>query len=299
MAALPNFTGAFASTKVAEMVGAGIIDLAAFPRFLEPQPVLFGAMLAATGWVAFCTIKGLPIRASHSRIGGLVGASFAARGLEVAVGGGLVTILLALLLSPLLGFSLAYGILVVVYWLGHGLGYRHGQRMFGALQLLSSGLMSFPRGQNDAPKATAISLFAGSFLTDPEAGAVLVDPAKIYIPFWAMATCGLAIALGTAIGGWRGISTLGTELTHLTPVEGFSTETSGGGVLQLAAYLGNPVSTTHAITGGILGAGSVKSFKRLRWGLGAKIAYAWVFTLPVTMALAWLLSLGVQVVGIR
>jgi PiT family inorganic phosphate transporter len=302
MAAALNFAGAFASTKVAKTVGTGIIDPAAFPQPLDLQPVLFAAMLAAAGWVAFCTFKGLPISASHSLIGGLVGAAVAAAGLEVVVASGFLTIMAALLLSPLLGFVLAYLLLIVAYWLGHGLSYRRGQKVFGVLQLLSSALMAFQHGQNDAQKVMgviAISLFAGGFLANPETGAVLVDPAEMYIPVWVIAACGAVIALGTAIGGWRVISTLGSKLTHLTPVEGFSAETSAGAVLQIAAYFGIPVSTTHTITGGVLGAGCVKSAKRVRWGLGAKIVYAWVFTLPVTMALAWLLSLGVRAVGIR
>lgn len=301
-AAVLNFAGAFISTKVAKMVGTGILDLGQFPKPIELQPILFAAMLAAAAWVAWCTIKGLPISASHSLIGGMVGAAVAVKGFSVVVSSGFVTILLALLLSPLLGFILSFILLVIVYWLGRGLSYRRGQRTFGFLQILSSGFMSIQHGQNDAQKVMgviAVSLFAGGMLTDPSTGGVLTDFKQLYIPIWVMAACGSVIALGTAIGGWRVINTLGSKLAHISPVEGFAAETGAGIVLQLAAFMGVPVSTTHTITGSILGVGSVRGVKGVRWGIGAKIVYAWVFTLPACFVLGWILSIVTWNLGLH
>jgi PiT family inorganic phosphate transporter len=281
-AATLNFAGAFASTAIARMVGTGIVDPGAFGDALGLQPVLLAAMIAAASWVAWCSLRGLPISASHSLIGALVGAAVAVKGLASIHPGGLITIVLALFLSPLLGFLLGYLLLLAVLWSGRSLTYRGGQRLFGFLQVLSSGFMSYEHGQNDAQKVMgviAISLFAGG---------------KLYVPTWVVLACGTVIALGTGIGGWRVIRTLGSKLAHLTPVEGFAAETGAGLVLELAAYLGVPVSTTHTITGSILGVGSVVSVKRVRWMLGAKIVYAWLFTFPATFGLAWGISLAVH-----
>jgi PiT family inorganic phosphate transporter len=142
----------------------------------------------------------------------------------------------------------------------------------------------------------AISLFAGGMLHDAS-GAPITDPAHLYVPTWVVLACGTVIALGTGIGGWRVIRTLGSKLAHLTPVEGFAAETGAGLVLELAASLGAPVSTTHTITGAILGVGSVVSVKRVRWMLGAKIIYAWFLTFPATFALAWAISRLVYLAG--
>jgi PiT family inorganic phosphate transporter len=152
--------------------------------------------------------------------------------------------------------------------------------------------MSFEHGQNDAQKVMgviAISLFSGGLLYDPS-GVPISDPAHLYVPAWVVLACGTVIAMGTGIGGWRVIRMLGSKLADLTPVEGFAAETGAGLVLQLAAHLGVPVSTTHTITGGVLGVGSVVSVKRVRWMLGAKIVYAWIFTFPATFGVAWVAS---------
>lgn len=296
-AAVLNFAGAFASTAIARMVGTGIVDPAAFGDLLHLQPVLLAAMLAAAAWVAWCSLRGLPISASHSLIGALVGAAMAAEGPAAIHPGGLLTVVVALFVSPLLGFLLGYALLVAALWAGRRLTHRGGQRLFGALQVLSSGFMSYEHGQNDAQKVMgviAISLFAGGLLHDQN-GMVITDPQQLYVPIWVVLACGTVIALGTGIGGWRVIRTLGTKLAHLTPVEGCAAESAAGLVLELAAYLGVPVSTTHTITGGILGVGSVVSAKRVRWMLGAKIVYAWIFTFPATFALAWVVSRFVRV----
>ncbi|HWP66066.1 MAG TPA: inorganic phosphate transporter [Candidatus Limnocylindria bacterium] len=295
-AATLNFAGAFASTAIAKMVGTGIVDMEVFGDPFHLQPVLLAAMLAAAGWVGWCSVRGLPISASHSLIGALVGAAIAAKGPAAVHASGLATVVVALFLSPLLGLVLGYALLVAVLWAGRGLTYRGGQRLFGVLQVVSSGFMSYEHGQNDAQKVMgviAISLFAGGLLTDAN-GTVITDPRQLYVPTWVVLACGTVIALGTGVGGWRVIRTLGSKLAHLTPVEGFAVETAAGAVLEMAALSGVPVSTTHTITGAILGVGSVVSPKRVRWMLGAKIVYAWLFTFPATFGVAWVVSLLVQ-----
>ena len=291
-AAVLNFAGAFASTAIAKMIGRGIVDPNAFANPLDMQPVLFAAMLAAASWVGYCSIRGLPISASHSLIGALVGSAVAAKGIAAIVPSGFIKIILALLASPVLGFLLSYALLVGLFWSSRPLTYRAGQRVYGVLQILSSGFMSFQHGQNDAQKVMgviAISLFAGGFLHD-DSGAVITNTDQLYIPLWVIVLCGSVIATGTAAGGWRVIRTLGSKLARLTPVEGFAAETGAGMVLQLAAGFGVPVSTTHTITGSIFGVGSVRSLKAVRWMLGAQIAYAWVLTLPATFVIAFMTS---------
>lgn len=295
-ASVLNFAGAFASTAIAKMIGTGLIRTGAFATPLDLQPVLFAAMLAAAGWVAYCSVRGLPISASHSLIGALIGAAVGARGPGAVLASGLNKTLLALIVSPVLGFVLAYVLLVVVFRVAHRISYRRGQRLFGVLQIGSSAFMSFQHGQNDAQKVMgviAMSLFAGGLLHD-ESGRVLTDASALHIPVWVVAACGSVIALGTAVGGWRVIRTLGTKLADLTPVEGFAAETGAGLVLQLAAAAGVPVSTTHTITGAVFGVGSVRSLRRVHWILGAKIVYAWVLTLPCTFLIALLTSALIQ-----
>jgi PiT family inorganic phosphate transporter len=300
-AATLNFAGAFASTAIAKTIGTAIIDPTAFGDLRALEPVLLAAMLSAASWVGWCGLRGLPISASHSLIGALVGSAMAVRGPAAVHFGGLTTVVVALFVSPLLGFVVGYALLLAVLWAGRRLTYRSGQRLFGALQVLSSGFMSYEHGQNDAQKVMgviAIALFAGGFLTDAN-GAIVTDLKDLYVPTWVVLACGTVIALGTGIGGWRVIRTLGSKLAHLTPVEGFAAESAAGLILELAAHLGVPVSTTHTITGAILGVGSVVSAKRVRWMLGAKIVYAWLFTFPATFVVAWVVSRLVQAALVR
>jgi PiT family inorganic phosphate transporter len=286
-----NFVGALVSVKVARTMGAGVVDLA--PR-LESVVITLSAMLAAAGWVTWCTKLGLPVSCSHSLVGGLVGATVFVAGWDSVKTAGLVKILVALLASPLIGFVLAYLLVVLATWLAHDLEAtpRQGRRVFGFFQLCSSSFMAFEHGKNDAQKVMgviALALFAGGYLKDGQ-GRVLTNLDQLYIPLWVKVVCATAMAVGTAVGGWRVIRTLGSRLAKISTLEGFSAETAGGTVLEVAASLGVPVSTTHTITGGIIGVGAAKGARAVRWGIGAKIVWAWVFTLPVCFALGGTLS---------
>lgn len=286
-----NLLGALVSVKVAKTMGAGVVELG--PR-LDSVVTVLSAMLAAAGWVTWCTKLGLPISCSHSLVGGLVGATVFVAGWGSVKAAGLTKILVALLVSPVLGFILAYVLVVLGSWLAHDLEAtpRQGRRVFGFFQLCSSSLMAFEHGKNDAQKVMgviALALFAGGFLRDDQ-GRVLTSLDQLYIPLWVKIACALAMAVGTAVGGWRVIHTLGTRLVKISTLEGFSAETAAGVVLETAASLGVPVSTTHTITGGIIGVGAAKRARAVKWGIGAKILWAWVFTLPVCFVLGGLLS---------
>jgi PiT family inorganic phosphate transporter len=277
MAAVLNFLGALVSTKVAKTIGGGLVD----PTVVTGDVVL-AAMLSAAAWVAFCTILGLPISGSHSLVGGLVGAAAARFGSEVVQVGGIWKVMVGLFFSPILGLIGGYILLTAVYWIAFAMRPRTVRRTFGFLQILSSGFMAYTHGLNDAQKVMGVitlALFSAGRLPD------------ITVPVWVKLACAGVMGLGTAAGGWRVIRTLGMKLAHIRPIEGFAAETSAGLVLSLAAHMGIPVSTTHTITGSIMGVGAAFRAKAVKWGIGTKIIYAWVFTLPATALLGAVLAM--------
>ena len=285
-----NFLGFILIPRVAKMVGAGVVGLA---PGTESLVIILAAMIGASAWVIWCTRLGLPISCSHSLLGGMLGATVFATGLGLVKWVGVIKILIALLVSPLLGLVLGYVLVVISTWAARRSTPRQGHRTFGWLQLCSASFMAFEHGRNDAQKVMgvlALALFVGGLLTDPETGATLTNIDKLYIPLWIIVACATAMALGTAIGGWRVIRTLGTKLAKITTTEGFAAETGAGIVLEIAASMGIPVSTTHTITGAIVGVGSAKGVRAVKWGIGAKIVNAWFFTLPATFLFAGILS---------
>ncbi len=291
MSAALNFVGALVSTKVAKTMGAGVITL---PVELGSLVTVLSAMIAAAAWVAWCTRLGLPISCSHALVGGLVGATAFVGGWGAVQWPGVIKILVALLASPLLGFLFGYVAVVLLTWLSFYLEATpsQGRKVFGFLQLGSSIFMAFEHGKNDAQKVMgviALGLFVGGFLKD-ESGQVITRLDQFYVPLWVKVVCAAAIAFGTGFGGWRVIRTLGTRLAKITTLEGCCAETAAGAVLEVAAGMGVPVSTTHTITGGIVGVGAAKGARAVKWGLGAKILYAWMFTLPVTFLVGGLLA---------
>lgn len=272
LSAALNVAGAFYSTKVAKTIGAGIVD----PDGVT-QGVVLAAMLAGIAWNATMTWLGLPISASHALIGGLVGAAVAHAGWGVVVGSGIRLVLAAMLVSPLLGLLAGWSLDALLRLLFGGASPALVNAWFSRLQVLSAGWMSFAHGTNDAQKVMGVitlALYAGGFIPDIE------------VPRWVVAAAALAMGLGTLAGGWRVIRTLGMRLTHLRPVDGFSAETGAALVLMAMAGRGIPVSTTHTITGSILGVGAAIRLRAVRWGVAGKIVYAWVLTLPGTALLA-------------
>ena len=266
LAGVLNVAGAFFSTAVAKMIGGGIV----FPDAIT-NVVVAGAMAGAICWNLFTLILGLPTSSSHALIGGLVGAAVAHGGWAVVQFKGLQKILEAMILSPLLGFGMGFLIMVLVSWSFFRVHRGLATKLFSRIQLLSASFMAFSHGANDAQKVMGVitlALVASGQLTSAE------------VPTWVIVACALAMGLGTTVGGWRIIHTLGMKMVKLEPVHGFAAETGAATVLLFTAQFGLPVSTTHTITSSILGVGSTKRLSAVRWGVTSKILSAWIFTLP-------------------
>lgn len=276
MAALMNFAGASWGTAVAKTIGTDIAD----PDVVG-QAVILAALVAATLWNAVMTMLGLPVSASHALIGGLVGAVVGGHGAGVLKAEGLVKVLSALFLSPIAGFLAGVVLMYVIYLAFSRATPTLVNRIFGRGQILSAAFMAFSHGTNDAQKAMGIitmALVSGGYLSTFE------------VPAWVKLAAGTAMAIGTAVGGWKVIRTLGMGMYHMKPVNGFAAETAATAVLLAAANLGAPVSTTHTITSSILGVGATHRLSAVRWGVAGKIVMAWIFTLPVTGVIAGVLS---------
>ncbi len=294
-----NFVGALVSTTVAQTIASKWVDEGAISQWS-----VVAAMIAAAAWVTACTRAGLPCSGSHSLMGGIIGAalgtSFArGGGVEVLKWDGITPAIIALFLSPLLGLIVSYIVLVGCIWFASGdrISARAGKKLFGSLQILSASFMAFQHGKNDAQKVMGVitlSLLTISAHTAlhlpawvlPQAGANGMPT----IPLWVILSCATAMAIGTAAGGWKVIRTLGMKLAHIRPMEGFSAEMGAALTLEVASEMGIPVSTTHTITGSILGVGSVRNPKAVKWGLGGKILIAWLLTFPATIAVGWVLG---------
>lgn len=274
LAAVMNVLGALFSTEVAKTIGKGIVDPTAVT-----QVVVASALLAGFAWNGLMTMFGMPVSASHALIGSLMGAAVAYGGFGLLNAGGLLKIFGPLLTSPILGLIIGFYFmkLILAMFGTHSPGALN--RNFGWLQLFSSAFMAFSHGSNDAQKVMGIitlSLVSGGYLSSLE------------IPLWVTLICATAMGLGTALGGWRVIKTLGVHMLKLEPVHGFAAETSATAIIMGASWFGLPVSTTHVISSTILGVGATQRLSAVRWGVAGKIVMAWVFTLPACFALAWL-----------
>jgi PiT family inorganic phosphate transporter len=266
LAGVLNVAGAFFSTAVAKMIGGGIVHAEAITN-----TVVAGAMGGAIVWNLFTLLLGLPTSSSHALIGGLVGSAVAHGGWAVVQFRGLRAILEAMVLSPLFGFLMGFLIMVTVSWVFFRVPRGVATKIFSRLQLLSASFMAFSHGANDAQKVMGVitlALVASGQLTSSE------------VPTWVIVACALAMGLGTTVGGWRIVKTLGMRIAKLEPVHGFAAETGAATVLLFTAHFGLPVSTTHTITSSILGVGSTRRLSAVRWGLTRKILSAWIFTLP-------------------
>ncbi len=276
-AAFFNFVAiAIFELKVAATVGKGIVD----PSVVD-QYVIFGALIGAIVWNLITWYYGLPSSSSHALIGGLMGATVAKAGTAPLISAGIGKIALFIVLSPVIGFALGALIMVGVSWLCFRRTPRSVDRWFRRLQLMSSALYSIGHGSNDAQKTMGIIwlLLISAGVTTPE-----------HLPAWVVASCYFALAAGTLFGGWRIIKTMGQRITKLRPVGGFAAETGGAIALFTASGLGVPVSTTHTITGAILGVGSATRPNAVRWGVFGDIMLAWLLTIPCSAfmaALAW------------
>ena len=273
-AAVFNFVAfLFFETKVANTIGNGLID----SSIVDPV-LIFSALFGAVVWNLITWIYGIPSSSSHALVGGLVGAAVSKAGLGVVHSSGLIKIVVSIVLSPLIGLGLGFVLMKLVR---RGLASRSPfsvDHWFRKLQLVSAALYSLGHGGNDAQKTMgviAVLLFSSGYLGG-----------TFHVPLWVVILCQLAMAAGTLMGGWRIVKTMGSKLTKLKPVGGFCAETSGALTIFLATGLGVPVSTTHTITGSIIGVGSANSLHSVRWGETHRILFAWVITLPVVASIS-------------
>jgi PiT family inorganic phosphate transporter len=281
MAAFFNFAALFVfHLSVATTVGRGIVDQGIVDHYL-----VFGALIGAIGWNLITWYYGIPSSSSHALIGGLVGAAVAKAGTWALVPAGILKTCAFILISPLMGMLFGALLMLTVSWLFVRSTPSRVDRWFRRLQLVSASLYSLGHGGNDAQKTMGIIwmlLIAAGYLG-----------AKDPIPIWVVVICYVTIALGTAFGGWRIVKTMGQRITKLKPVGGFCAESGGAATLFIATALGIPVSTTHTITGAIVGVGSAQSVSAVRWGVAGNIVWAWVLTIPCSAfiaAIAWWLG---------
>jgi inorganic phosphate transporter, PiT family len=257
----------FFGLHVAQTIGTGLIA----PEVVDAR-VIFGALMGAITWNLFTWWGAIPSSSSHALIGGLVGAGTAKSGFSAVVWPGIIKTVGAIVWSPLLGFALALLLWLAVAWLLVRSTPFAVDKKFRVLQLGSAALYSIGHGANDAQKTMGI--IAGLLYAENLLGS------DFYVPFWVVLSCQAAMALGTLIGGWRIVRTMGSRITRLRPVQGFCAETAGALTLYLATSLGVPVSTTHTITGAIVGVGAARRVSAVRWGIAGSIIVAWVITLP-------------------
>ena len=259
----------FFGLHVAQTVGTGIVAAEVIDA-----AVIFGALMGAICWNLLTWWLGIPSSSSHALIGGLAGAGMMKAGLTAIVWSGLGVTAAAIVLSPLLGFLLALVLVLIVSWAFVRSTPSAVDNTFRTLQLVSAALYSLGHGGNDAQKTMgiiAVLLYSQGFLG-----------AAFYVPFWVILTCQAAMGLGTLLGGWRIVHTMGSKITRLHPVQGFCAEAGGAITLFLATYLGIPVSTTHTITGAIIGVGAARKVAAVRWNVASNVVFAWIVTLPAT-----------------
>ena len=276
-AAFFNFVAAFGfGVHVAKTMGSGLVHLEA----ITPTVILAG-LIGAILWDLFTWYVGLPTSSSHALIGGYAGAAIVHAGPGAILWGGWTLTVSFLIIAPLVGMVLGFVIMLATTWICRRTPPRRVDRVFRRLQLLSAALYSLGHGTNDAQKTMGV--IAGVLYS---AGLMKT----FHIPIWVILACHAAIALGTLSGGWRIVRTMGMRITQLRPVDGFAAETAGAITILGTALGGIPISTTHTITGAIIGVGSLKRASAVRWGVAARIVWAWVFTIPASALLAALAS---------
>jgi len=264
--------------KVADTIGKGLVD-----KDLITPAVVFGALVGAMFWNIVTWLKGIPSSSSHALVGGIIGAGVAHAGMGGIQWTGLNKTLIAIVLSPLLGLILTMAIMLVTSWLGTKATARGAERTFRGLHLVSAGAYSLGHGLNDAQKTMGV-ITVLLYSTGHLHGA-------FHVPNWVALSCYVAIGLGTLTGGWRIIETMGTRITKLNQHQGFSASAAGSVMLFGASYLGIPVSTTHTITGCVIGAGAARRASAVRWGIAGNVAIAWLITIPASAAVGALFYL--------
>jgi PiT family inorganic phosphate transporter len=272
----------FFGLHVATTVGSGIVS----PAIID-NAVIFGALCGAISWNIITWWFGIPSSSSHALVGGLVGAALAKAGWSAIIAKGLIKTSAAIILSPLFGLLLALALSIALLWILEKSLPHPTERKFNKLQFISSSLYSLGHGGNDAQKTMgiiAVLLYANGYMQG-----------GFYVPLWVVLSCHAAMALGTLFGGWRIVKTMGMGITRIRPTGAFCAQTSGAATLFLATWMGIPVSTTHTITGAIVGVGLSRRVSAVRWGVATRIVWAWVLTIPMSgliAALFWYLGRG-------
>ncbi len=291
LAGVFNFVGAVTGTAVAKTIASGFADPA-----IVTQGVVLAALVGASLWNLFTWWRGIPSSSSHALVGGLAGAVVAHRGFGAFKWRALVDkVLVPLVLSPAVGFVVAFLLTIVVLWIVRRMRPVAVHRGARRLQLLSACAMAFSHGSNDAQKSMGIiTLALIAFITAGHTGVPewMLPPKGDQVPLWVITVCAGAIALGTMAGGRRIIKTMGTKIIRLTPLQGFAAETAGAVTILTASHLGVPVSTTHCINACLMGVGASKRVSAVRWGVAGNIIVAWVLTLPFSGAMAFVMMLA-------
>jgi len=280
MATILNLVGALSGTAVAKTVGVGLVEVASVT-----QVTVISALTAAIIWDIITWYFGLPTSSSHALLSSLVGAAIATAGTNVIIMKGVYMVLAGLIFAPLIGLVIGYLLmLLLVRWFRNH-SPSSVNATFGKLQIISAAYMAFSHGSNDAQKTMGIIAMAlVSYYHLPE----------FHVPYWVMGACAIAMALGTAVGGWRIIKTLGVRIVALQPISGFAAQTSAATIIEIASRIGLPLSTTHVISSSIMGVGAQKRLSAVRWGVGGNIIIAWIITLPACALLAWVICKGIN-----
>jgi inorganic phosphate transporter, PiT family len=287
LAAVCNFSAAFfLETKVASTIGNDIVH----QKFLDPYLVMFG-LLGAILWDLITWWIGLPTSSSHALVGGFGGAAVAKAGWMALKPEGFLKIIPYIVIAPIVGIVLGRLIMMLMYFLFRNSSPRKVDHFFRRGQLVSASIFSFSHGMNDAQKTMGIIL---ALLISANLYPATSGGAKTHVPLWVILSCHAAIGLGTYFGGWRIVKTLGMRLTKLQPIGGFCAETGGGATIVFLSLFGIPLSTTHTITGAIVGAGSVRRLSAVRWGIAKNIVWAWILTIPCSALFGAILHFAVR-----
>jgi PiT family inorganic phosphate transporter len=303
LAASLNFIGGLVNVQVAKTISKGIVnsDIAA----ALPQYVVLAAIIGAIIWNLITWWYGLPSSSSHALVGGLVGAVLAFAGPSALwhtdkVTGisqfspGVMKVVIAMIVSPLAGFVIGFIFMLGVMWIAHDKAPGSINNLFIRLQIASASFMAYSHGNNDAQKSMGIITMALVAYGAQPGSFFYVEPGSFHVPTWVALSCALMMALGTAMGGWRIIRTMGKKVMGFQPVHGFAAETTAASIIEAASFLGAPVSTTHVISSAILGVGSTKRLSAVRWGIAGKIVIAWVLTIPASAAMSAIAFYGLQ-----
>jgi inorganic phosphate transporter, PiT family len=280
MATVLNLLGAMSGTAVAATIGKDIVEHQSINLI-----TMGAAMTAIVVWSTLAWYYGLPTSESHALVSGLAGASLATAGPHALLWTGWQKVLIGLMFSTFLGFGFGFILVVAIYWLFRRSSPGRVRKIFGRLQILSAAFMAFGHGSNDGQK------FIGAFSLALLLGGAIPE---FFVPWWVILLCSVVMGVGTSVGGWRIIRTMGTKMVSLQPHQGFAAETGAGAAIQIASVLGIPLSTTHTINTAIMGVGAARRLSAVRWGVVGEVVTAWILTFPVCGAIAWVTAFVLQ-----